>query len=58
MLEIGENFKRNKKDSECPLCKNSPDSQADLLMCPELDEKEIVNKKVEYDDLFHDSLED
>ena len=39
MLEIGEHFKINKKESECPLCKdkNSPDSQALLLMCPELD---------------------
>ena len=60
MLEIGENYKRNKKKSECPLCKdkNSPDSQAHLLMCPELEENEIVTKKVEYDDLFDDSLED
>ena len=52
MLEIGENYKRNKKKSECPLCKdkNSPDSQAHLLMCPELVENKIVRKKVEYDD--------
>ena len=60
MLEIGENLRRKKKKSECPLCKdkNSPDSQAHLLMCPELDEIEILKKKVEYDDLFYDTLED
>ena len=60
MLEIGENYKKNKKKSECPLCKdeNSPDSQAHLLMCPELIENEVVTKKIEYDDLFEDKIED
>ena len=60
MLEVGENYKRNKKKSECPLCKDKtlPDSQAHLLICPELEENDIVRKKVEYDDLFKNNLED
>ena len=54
MIDVKCNFKNKfkKEDRKCPFGCDLEDSQEHLLLCPNLQEREICEEIIEYDDLF------
>ena len=57
MVDLKANFRGKHLYWLCPVCKSNEDSQQHLLVCPELNEEDVINLP-NYDDLFSDNLED
>ena len=59
MLDVSANFPGTAQELSCPVWKDpsSRDDQEHLLVCPELDDQDIVDQVPTYDDLFTGTLE-
>ena len=59
MLDVSANFPGTAQELSCPVCKDpsSRDDQEHLLVCPELDDQDLVDQVPTYDDLFTGTLE-
>ena len=59
MLDLGDNYQNKSSDLNCPVCedKSTRDSQSHLMVCPKLNENQIAQKAVHYEDIFEDDFE-
>ena len=59
MLDLGENYQNKYSDLNCPVCedKSTRDSQSHLMVCPKLNENQIAQRAVNYEDIFEDDFE-
>ena len=58
MIDVRCNFKNKytKEDRKCPFGCDFDDSQEHLLLCPNLEEGEICEEILDYDDLFSSEI--
>ena len=57
MVQVGANFKAGNNNPLCPICKIAYDSQNHLLLCPDLNERNIICKEVpQYEEIFKNNF--
>ena len=54
-MDVLDNYKNGKKSIQCRACDKSPESQAHLLLCDQLSEKELTSSLPDYNNIFCDN---
>ena len=55
MMDVLDNYKNGKDSILCRACEKLPESQAHLLQCDQLSDKELADSLPEYNNIFSDN---